>query len=309
MQQLIELLGVVAQLALQGALAELQAEHGTTQGEQGGKGQQQGREGRLGGGRAGCEAELPVWIAAFQGDRCGAGGLAALGQYLGRGVAELLDQLQLADIRRQLRQAAQQALEVEHQQQGALGGALLVQAQRRDAVDQPALAYLVRFGAGLLAAFQATQQVQRGEVHRCRPLAVLLGLAGQVEVRVDHAVAVAQAALGGGQLAGVAAVEGIDQPGIVGGRGSVGLQLGEGLAQAGGLAAAPGLAELLDPALVCGMDRPEPEQGTGGSQATQGGEHAGEQVIRALGARAGGARPAGRTVGGGILAAALEEFH
>jgi hypothetical protein len=57
------------------------------------------------------------------------------------------------------------------------------------------------------------------------------------------------------------------------------------------------------------MDHPEPEQGTGGDYAAEGGEHAGEQVIRTLGARAGDARPAGRTVGGGILATALEEFH
>ncbi|MNQ58713.1 hypothetical protein D3C85_729260 [compost metagenome] len=221
----------------------------------------------------------------------------------------MLDQLQLADIRRQLRQAAQQALEVEHQQQGALRRALLVQAQRRDAVDQPALAYLVRLGAWLLTAFQAAQQVQGGEVHRRRALAVLLCLAGQIEVCVDHAIAVAQAALGGRQLAGIAAVEGVDQTGVMGSRGGVRLQLGDGLAQAGGLAAAPGLAELVDPALLGGLYQAEPEQDAGGGYAAEGGEHAGEQVARALGRGRGFARQAGRSLGGGVLAAALEEFH
>ncbi|MCY1297882.1 hypothetical protein D9M70_473360 [compost metagenome] len=309
LQHLIELPSVIAQLALQRALAELQAEHGAAQGEQGRQCEQQGGEACLGQGCARGETELPVRIAAVQGKGRGVACLADLGQDLGRGVAELLGQLQLAGLRRQGRQAVQQALEVKHQQQGALGRCLVVQAQRCGAVDQPALAHPVGLGAGLLVVFQSAQQVQGGIVHRRRALAVLLRLAGQVEVRIDHAIAVAQAALSGRQLDGVAAVEGVDQAGILGRDGGVRAQLGDGLAQGGRLAFAPGLAELVDPVLFSGMDHAEPEQGASGGYAAQGGEHAGKQVARTLGAGPGFTLRAGRAVGGGILAAALEAFQ
>ncbi|MCY1210231.1 hypothetical protein D9M69_290400 [compost metagenome] len=308
LQHLIELLGVITQLALQRALVKLQAQHRAAQGEQRGQCQQQRGNAFAGQCRTGNEAELPVRIAAVQGDRRGVAGLPALGQHLGRGIVELLDQLQLASAVRQCRQAPQQAIHVEHQQQRALGGALIVLAQWRRAVDQPAFTHLVGFGAGLPAAFQATQQVQRGEVHRRGALAVLLGLAGQVEMGVDHAVAIAQAALGGHQPFGIAAVECVDQAWIAGGCGGIGLQLGDGLAQGGGLAVAPGLRKLPDPALLGRDKHAEPEQGAGSGHACEGSEHSREQVAGVLAARPSLGRGAGCAVAGGVLAA-LEEFH
>lgn len=125
---------------------------------------------------------------------------------------------------------------------------------------------------------------------------------------VDHAIAIAQPAFGGHQLAGVAAVEGVDQARVVSGCGGIGLQLGDGLAQGGGLAVTPDLRKLSGPALFGGDNCAEPEQRAGGGHAHEGGERTREQVVGMLVARLGLGRQAGCTVAGGVLAA-LEEFH
>ncbi|MCY1311189.1 hypothetical protein D9M70_614680 [compost metagenome] len=126
---------------------------------------------------------------------------------------------------------------------------------------------------------------------------------------VDHAVAVAQATLRGPQLGGVAAVEGVDQARVAGRCRSVGLQQGERLAQGGRLAVAPGLAKLVDAALLGGIDDAEPQENASRSQASQCGEGAGEEVVWSLAGGLGFGRRAVPSVAGGVLAAALEEFH
>ncbi|CRO14500.1 Uncharacterised protein [Pseudomonas aeruginosa] len=216
---------------------------------------------------AGRVVQFPVRIAAVQRLRTLARRRrTALQQHLGRCAGELLDQLYLAGIARQGRQGAQQPLQVDRQQQRALQ-ALVGAAHRRGAVQQPALADLVGFGGDVLATFHPVQDIQGGEADRAGAVVVLGGLAGRVQVGIDHAVPGQQAALGGLDAGGVAALQGFEGEGAGRGGAGVGGELLQGLAQGAGLAFGPGRVQLALLRLTGAAEDAEPEQGAGGRHA------------------------------------------
>ena len=222
-------------------------------------------------------------------------------EHLGGGVVELLDQLDLPDFGRHDRQAGEQALQIDGQQQGAVQGFAFTQAQRRGAVNQPALAHLVGFRCRCLAVFCAAQHVQGGKIHRCAAAHVLHGLAATIEVRIDYAVPVGEVAFGGAHLGNVLTLQGLQQLWIARGGLSVGAELLQGFLHHGRLAAAPGLAELLQLLLVGAVERAEPEQRTA------------QQAVEAGFGRFRFDCAAGQLGAGGdgvsVLGSALEEFH
>ncbi|MCY1410408.1 hypothetical protein D9M71_257770 [compost metagenome] len=273
-----QFLGILAQAALQPAVRQVNPEQAAGQRQQRGDAEQRRRVERRGQGGAGGEAEFPVRIAAGQGQRLAVVGLAGFQQRLRRVVAELLGEQQLADFLRHGRQGAEEALQVEHQQQGAMH-AVVRAAQGGGAVEQPALAEPVGLGADFLAVLQAVQHVQRGIVQRAGPLVVLAGLAVGVQVDVQQA---AQRPLRLGLLQAadarrVVGLHGLQQFGIAGHAAGVGGQVGQCLAQRAGLAFGPGAGELLAVHLLGAAEQAEPQQRAGRADAEQRHGHAGQQ--------------------------------
>ena len=202
-----QLLDVATQAAEQVVAGQYQAEQGAGQGQQGGDGQYHGGNGQAAAGRARGEIELPVGVADIEAQRLRIAGTAALQQNLRGPVAELLAELDLPGLFRHGREGAEQAFEIDHQQQGALQLIAAGGAQCRGAVDQPAFADLVGLDGRLLAIFQAAQHVQRGEIHRAAAADIQRGACRQVDMGIDHALPVLQAALGGADQAAVAALQ------------------------------------------------------------------------------------------------------
>ncbi|MCY1292707.1 hypothetical protein D9M69_432170 [compost metagenome] len=308
-KHLAELLGVALHRALLAAQQQLQADQRAEQGQQDRRRQQQRRDAVRTQLAAGDETQLPVGVAAVQAQGRARLRRAALGEGLRRVVAELLDQVQLADLGRQRRQAGEQALQVGHQQQGGGDRLVVDAAQWRNAVDQPALADPVGFRRRGLAILDAADQVQRGEVHRRRAAGVLHRLAAQVEAHVDHSAPVAGAALRGADLHVVPALQHLQQPRVAGGGGGVGLQLLQRLLQRGGLVVAPGLGQLLVLLGLLALQAAEPHQRRGGQQAEQAGAEARQQRRQGFPETAGRLRRCGGVDRFRFLGGALEEFH
>ncbi len=111
------------------------------------------------------------------------------------------------------------------------------------------------------------QDIQGGEADRAGAVVVLGGLAGRVQVGIDHAVPGQQAALGGLDAGGVAALQGFEGEGAGRGGAGVGGELLQGLAQGAGLAFGPGRVQLALLRLTGAAEDADPEQGAGGRHA------------------------------------------